>query len=350
MKLLILTQKVDADNPELGFFHAWLKEFSEYCEKITVVCLGKGRYDLSSNTEVLSLGKERGVSRFSYVILFYKHILSRIGEYDSVFVHMNQEYVLLGGLIWKIFGKKVLLWRNHAKGSFLTDVAVFMSDKVFYTSPHSYTTRFKKARIMPVGIDIDFFRRRLGIDKVSRSILLLGRISPVKNPILFLEALDILNKSGVQFNVTIVGSPTDKDTEYYREFLGKIKKYSLGNKTSLFKSVRNEETINFYNRCEMYVNLTPSGSMDKTIFEAMASGALTIVGNTYFRGVLPEELIFKEGDAEDLARKIKGALAMPQGEKDKIIASMRKYVEDNHSLGATISGILKAASADGNSY
>jgi hypothetical protein len=31
------------------------------------------------------------------------------------FVHMNQEYVLLGGLIWKLLGKKLVLWRHRTQ-------------------------------------------------------------------------------------------------------------------------------------------------------------------------------------------------------------------------------------------
>jgi len=42
MKLLIVTQKVDINDDVLGFFHDWIKEFAKNCEKVTVICLGKG--------------------------------------------------------------------------------------------------------------------------------------------------------------------------------------------------------------------------------------------------------------------------------------------------------------------
>jgi len=104
MKLLILTQKVDKNDDILGFFHRWLKEFAGRVEKLTVICLQKGEYDLPENVKVLSLGKERGVSKLGYVLNLYKYIWVLRAQYGHVFVHMNQEYVLLAGLCFMIQG------------------------------------------------------------------------------------------------------------------------------------------------------------------------------------------------------------------------------------------------------
>ena len=70
MKLLICTQKVDKNDDLLGFFHAWIAEFAQNCEGVTVVCLFRGEVDLPENVRVLSLGKESGDFRFSIFDLF----------------------------------------------------------------------------------------------------------------------------------------------------------------------------------------------------------------------------------------------------------------------------------------
>ena len=59
MKLLITTQTVNINDPVLGFFHRWLKEFAENCEQVTVICLQVGEYQLPPNVKVISLGKEK---------------------------------------------------------------------------------------------------------------------------------------------------------------------------------------------------------------------------------------------------------------------------------------------------
>jgi len=113
MKLLIITQKVDINDDILGFFHSWIAEFAKHCEKITVICLKKGEYNLPKNVKILSMGKENGESKLKYIINFYKYIWRERKEYDTVFVHMNPEYVMLGGSLWRFMGKKISLWYTH---------------------------------------------------------------------------------------------------------------------------------------------------------------------------------------------------------------------------------------------
>jgi len=59
MKLLIITQTLDKNDPLLGFFHEWIRKFTEHFEEIIVICLQKGEYDFPGNVKVLSLGKEQ---------------------------------------------------------------------------------------------------------------------------------------------------------------------------------------------------------------------------------------------------------------------------------------------------
>ena len=57
MRLLIITQKVDEDDPILGFFRRWIIEFSKHFEAVTVICLEEGKHVLPSNVKILSLEK-----------------------------------------------------------------------------------------------------------------------------------------------------------------------------------------------------------------------------------------------------------------------------------------------------
>jgi len=77
MRILIITQKVDLDDPLLGFFHRWLEEFAEHTECVHVVCLEEGRHTLPQNVAVTSLGKERGASRLEYLATFYHYASHR---------------------------------------------------------------------------------------------------------------------------------------------------------------------------------------------------------------------------------------------------------------------------------
>lgn len=334
MRLLIITQKVDIDDGVLGFFHGWLIEFAKHAEKIIVVCLSEGKHDLPNNIVVLSLGKESGKSKIKYLWRFYKYIWEKRNEYKNVFVHMNQEYVLFGGVFWKLIGKNIFMWRNHAKGSWLTNLAVSLSSKVFYTSPHSYTARFKKALQMPVGIDTNFFKPDFSIHKKQNSILFLGRIDPVKNVDIFIEALRELKESGVEFFATIAGSTSLKDMGYEKTVHDKVREYGLDDKVTFTGAVTQSEALTLYRKHKLYINLTLPGSMDKTIFEALASGLKVLVSNTFFKGTLPENWILtNHNDLEGLVLAIRNILtdsySFNPEFQEKISALLEKHSLDN---------------------
>lgn len=271
MRLLAVTQKVDLNDPVLGFFHRWLGAFAPEFEKISVICLEEGESSLPGNVSVYSLGKEDRASKIQYLWRFYKYIWSLRNEYDAVFVHMNQEYVLLGWKSWLLLRKPVYLWRNHSKGGFLTRLAVMFSKKVFYTSPQSFTALFKKAVQMPVGIDTDFFKPDPTAPRIPNSILFLGRISPVKKVLEFVEWLE---RQDPKFTATIAGSALPKDEEYE-----KLVRSRATNRIKFVGPVTQEGALKLYQSHEIYVNKTPAGSFDKTIFEAAACGMKLMVDN-----------------------------------------------------------------------
>jgi glycosyltransferase involved in cell wall biosynthesis len=286
MKLLILTQTINKNDPILGFFHRWVEEVAAHADKVTVICLEKGESDLPSNVKVLSLGKEAGNSRWQYVSRFYNHIWQEKDNYDKVFVHMNQEYVLLGGCLWRLWGKKIFLWRNHAYGNILTRIAVLFSHKVFYTSPRSFTAQFRKARQMPVGIDTDFFKPNPSVERVPHSVLFLGRISPVKKVAEFVEWFNTLDE---KFTATVAGASLPKDRDYDEKVRG-----MANERVRFIGPVTQAGALKLYQSHEIYVNKTPAGSFDKTILEAAAAGSKLMVDNPDAQDINPEEHSLKK--------------------------------------------------------
>lgn len=331
MNLLIITQKVDKNDGVLGFFHAWVEKFAKHCEKITVICLQKGEYDFPKNVHVLSLGKEEGDSRFKYFFRFYRYIWRERKNYDSVFVHMNREYVLLGGVLWRAWGKKIMLWSNHKKGNIFTRIAVYLSDVVFCTSKFSYTAQFKKTKIMPVGVDTELFKRTVSAERKKNSILCIGRIAPVKNIDVLIDVLLLLDNEGRDFTATLVGDSLSKDTEYLTIIRTKAAPLLEKGKIQFLGSIPNSKTAEIYARHEIYVNLTDSGSFDKTILEAMASECIVIASNALLKDILTERFLFEEKNPTSLAEKLQAALSLPENEKEGYEKTFRRYAL-NHDI------------------
>jgi len=339
MKLLFLTQKVDRNDDVMGFVHSWLLKFSRKFEKIIAVCLEKGEYNLPENVKVLSLGKESGRSRLKYLFNLYKFIIKERKNYDCVFVHMNQEYVILGGLIWRFLGKKIIFWHNHRHGSFFTWLSAKISNAVFYTSPFAYTARFKNAKIAPAGIDAEVFKRNENIQKIPRSILCLGRISPVKRLEVLIEAAEELEKNGVEFVLNIIGGAPERDKEYFEKIKTLSRNLEEKGRIKFLGEISNLKTPEIYNQNEIFVNLTPEGSLDKTILEAMACEVPVVVANKSFEKDLPGRLIFE--NSRDLAEKISALLNAPFDERKTLGRQLRAYSIENHGLDKLTEKIIR---------
>ncbi len=341
MNLLIITQKVDKNDDVLGFFHRWIEEFAKHCEQVTVICLQKGEFDLPKNVRVFSLGKENGVSRLTYVLRFYKYIWNERKNYDSVFVHMNQEYVLMGGVVWRIFGKKVSMWRNHYDGSFLTRMAMTLSNNIFCTSAYSFTAQSKKTTIMPVGIDTNLFKNESHVARKHNSVLFLARMSPTKNPDLIIEALKHIHEIHVPCVADFYGNPLPQDEPYLDGLKEKVSTYKLGSAVSFKKGIPNTETPKVYNTHEIFINASPSGMYDKTIFEAMACESLILTSNLNLKGQIDDIFLFKENDGKDLAKQLKYLLGLDIQTKEKCGKILRTYVVEHHSLEMLIQKLIK---------
>ncbi|MBI3572119.1 polysaccharide deacetylase family protein [Candidatus Kaiserbacteria bacterium] len=335
MKLLIVTQAVDTDDPVLGFFHRWIEEFSKHLEHIEVICLKEGKHHLPTNVRVYSLGKEHGAgTKLGYAVKFLSLAWRLHGDYDAVFVHMNQEYILIAGWLWTLLGKRVYLWRNHYVGSGLTDLAAAFSTNIFYTSAHSYTARYDNALPMPVGVDTERFACDKQLRRTPHSILFLARMAPSKRPEMLIEALAILARGGVHFAASLVGSPLPQDTAYYESLREKVRGLGLADTVSFIPGVPNAQAPELYRTHEIFVNASPSGMLDKTLFEAAASGCRVLAASADFAALAGPESHFTS--APELAKRLAAALraGTPPAPPDFI------HTNDLDALGARLAKVL----------
>ncbi len=343
MKLLIITQKVDINDDVLGFMHGWIKEFAKYCERLTVVCLHKGEYNLPENVKVLSLGKEDGESRLKYFFRFYKYIFREQKNYDNVFVHMNKEYVLLGGVLWKLMGKKIKLWYTHKCVSIYLRIAEKLVDTIFTASKESFRLGSKKLRIMGHGINTDIFKP--GKNKTRKEkfkILTVGRISPIKDVKTLVRAIAELKDQNIELEIVGATSALEKG-RYFKEVKDLVRKKGIVDKVNFVGSVPNRDILKYYQDADLVVNMAPTGGLDKVILEAMSCKIPVIVCNQtmkkYF-GQYANRQIFEFGNHKQLAEKIKKIIELDQKELEDIKDGMREIVVKEHNLQNLIKNIL----------
>jgi glycosyltransferase involved in cell wall biosynthesis len=336
MKLLICTQAIDTNDPLLGFFHAWMAELAPHYEHITILALRVGERDLPRNVEVVPLGTIRILRIWRILTLSYR----MRDTYDAVLVHMSQEFILLAGWLWKRLYKPVYLWRNHYAGSAATDRAARYCKKVFYTSKYSYTAKYAHAVRMPVGIDTEQFKRLPHVMRDPRGILFLGRLAPSKRPHVLIEALSTLVQKGLTFTAVICGAQAPQDRTYVRELEDMIHMRGLSRLVTIAPGIPQSKTPEMFNQHAIFVNCSPSGMYDKTLFEAAGCECVVIASSKDFAELVDKRFVFADGSAEDLARVLEAALTMPIINQQGVGVQMRNAARE-HSLVHLVSKLVK---------
>ena len=341
MKLLIITQKVDIEDDNLSFFHRWIEKFAEKIDKVYVICLWEGKHNLPSNVRVYSLGKEKGWPKLIQLLRFYKYIWKLRKDYDIVFVHMNPIYVVLGGAFWKAQHKKIILWYVHKSLNWKLRLASKLVDEVLTASPESCRLKDrKKIHIVGHGIDTDLFKP-LPSSSESRTqnifrILSVGRIAPIKGQEVLVRAVDILvNKKGIRdVEVRFLGTPLDKRGKVY---FGKLQSLVSGKKLGKYIKFLGGVPYNlmpkYYRESDLVINLSSTGSVDKVVLEAMASGCLVLTCNEAFFEILDKRYLFKAGDSQDLTDKI---IELKHASRDE---NLREFVVNGYNLNKLINKI-----------
>jgi len=253
MKLLITTQALDQHDSDLGFFVRWVEEFAKHCAQVTVVCLREGEHALSHNVRihVVPRGKLARTARLLRIMMSE--------EYNAVFVHMNPEYLVLVGWLWRLRGKQSALWYTHKSVDLKLRIAEKFADVIFTASKESFRLRSYKVRVMGHGIDTDFFCPDPQAVRKER-LLSVGRLMPSKRHDLAIQAAVEQGRT-----LLIAGEgPERKNLEVLAQKLGAQVKF-LGPLTQ-------EELREEYRRAAGLIHTSETGSLDKVVLEAVACG------------------------------------------------------------------------------
>lgn len=334
MNLLIVTQKVNKDDDNLGFFHRWIIEFARHFEQVTVICLEEGVRQLPANVRVLSLGKEKGGSRILYAGRFLRYVWRERHTYDAVLVHMNPEYIVLGGWLWKMLGKNIFLWYTHKSVTRQLKWALRLVAAVFSASPESFRLPTSKLIVTGHGIDTDVFSPPAAGVRLPGSLISVGRISPTKDQLSMIKAVELLADEGWSGRFRIIGTAvTPAERTYAQSLSAYVEANGLGEEVIFVGTIPHEEVAVCYQSADIFINLSTTGSLDKAVLEAMACGTKVLTSNEAFRRIVPQKNL-TTGVPADIAQKARALLNEPAADP-----MLHDYVVRHHSLVPTIARI-----------
>ena len=340
MKLLIVTQIVDQTDPILGFFHRWIEEFAKHCESIEVICLQEGKRSLPDHVHIHSLGKEKGAQpSWKYAASFLSKAYALRTRYDVVFVHMNVEYLVLAGVLWKMLGKKTSLWYTHGTVSLRLRVAAILSNVLFTASPLSLRLSTNKKKIMGHGMDTEAFPLLLP-PQVTVSCITVGRVSAVKRIHLLIEAIALLKKQNISTRLTIVGGAvTEQDHAYSKQLKEMVNKEGLEEQVQFLGPKNKTEIIEEFKKSHIFLHASSTGSLDKAPLEALLCGVPVVTTNPEVGGIM-DSAYYAEARTEAFAAILKEGIKERVWEDEEKRATARNYVLYHHGLQQLVSRIV----------
>ncbi|MAD12580.1 MAG: hypothetical protein CMC04_07665 [Flavobacteriaceae bacterium] len=147
-------------------------------------------------------------------------------------------------------------------------------------------TNNKKSFIVPNGIKIEKYiipksdkfkiRKELNIDEDTLLFLFLGRVHPIKQLNLIIDALPILIEMNISFKFLIVGHI---DKNYYDILNNQIIKNNLRDYVIWNNQVDNEKVKYYYSSSDLTLLTSKSEGVSMALIEAMATGTPSLVSN-----------------------------------------------------------------------
>jgi glycosyltransferase involved in cell wall biosynthesis len=122
-----------------------------------------------------------------------------------------------------------------------------------------------------------------------------------------------------------------------------VKEKKLNTIVNFVGSAPYREVANYFQSADLFINMSRTGSLDKTILEAMACGVITLSSNDSYKEILSDrysDLVYKAGDFNELAKKIIKIKNYPEVVKNNFGEELRKIVEINHNLRNLIIKII----------
>ncbi len=157
--------------------------------------------------------------------------------------------------------------------------------------------------IIPNGCDIDFFKPDISKKASVFKIVFAGRLVKQKDPLTFLNALNLLAKKGVPFHASIVGNgPLKKSMEKF------IRNNSLTEYVTFTGWVNKETILGEYQSAWVFVQTSQYEAMSVAPLEAMACGTYVICTSAGANSdiITAEENgeIFPIADSQELSEKL----------------------------------------------
>ena len=312
MRLLLINFAMDEGSPVLAWQQSVAARLAARCERVVVMTEVIGRCELPANVEIhrvprllMTPVRVLGAKWLMNLPVWRWCAQHRV---DAVFVHMNSDWVYRLAPCWRHFNLPVLLWYAHGTVTDRLHKSHAHASCVVTSSAEGFRIPSPKVRVIGQGIDTGLFTPAASRPDTA-TIVSVGRISRRKSLDLMIDTMAWLRQNAPQvpFVLRIIGPMlTSDDVTYAGELRDSIQRRGLANSVFIEGPRLREELPRIYASAWLHLNLSRTGSLDKTILESLACGCPTLTSNQAAFAVLDAfpGLIVRDRTADAIGARI----------------------------------------------
>lgn len=360
MRLVFVTQTLDAKHPALAQTLDLVEALARRSEELVVLCQSVGTHPpLPPNVRVRVYGASSRSGRGLRFLWSLAAELRRRPRPDAVLAHMVPLFLVLAALLARPLrffarsgsapadpdraqeGVRLVLWYTHWHGGRLLRLATRLADIVVSVDPRSFPLRSPKVRGIGHAIDVETFSPGPARAPHTRlRLLALGRTARWKGYDTMLAGLERALADGIDAELEIRGPQlTDDEVAHAAELRQAVASSpTLAGRVRIEPPLPRAELPELLRSADALLSATqPYGSetLDKVVYEAAACGVPVLASNSAlneFLGGVPLELRFRARDPESLAETLRAFAAANAGTRARAGAELRRRVVESHSV------------------
>lgn len=347
MRLVVVTQSIDPDDPVLGATVAKIAALAARVDEVVVLADRAVPGVLPSNCSVRLFGSRRRSGRglrFAGALLAE---LRRRPRPVAVLAHMCPVYAVLAAPLARPLGTRVMLWYAHWNRTRILQLAVCLSNVVVSVDRSSVPVSSRKVVGIGHGIEVADFACSDPPLGTLRAVAL-GRYSAAKGLATAVRAVAIARQRGLDVRLSCHGTATRPGEREHLESLRQlVRELGVLDAVTLGLPLPRSEIPALLASSSLLVNNMRPGAPDKVVYEACAACRPVVVSNPSFAELLDDvdpELRFPLDDEHALAESLAHIAQMDPAERAAIGRRLRERVLARHSVGSWADAIVRLAS------